>query len=50
MIGIESVKTMSMENVGTWVLDKNKEHYLRCKVKAKNHLRCKVKAQNHMMY
>ena len=28
---IESVKTTSMENVSTGVLDKNKEHYLRCK-------------------
>ena len=27
-------KTTSMENVSTWVLDKNKEHYLRCKDKA----------------
>ena len=32
---IESVKTTSMENVSVGVLDKNKEHYLRCKDKAK---------------
>ena len=30
----ESVKTTFMENVSTGVLDKNKEHYLRCKDKA----------------
>ena len=35
---IESVKTTSMENASTGVLDKNKEHYLRCKDKAKNHM------------
>ena len=28
---IESIKTTSMENVSTRVLDKNKEHYLGCK-------------------
>ena len=28
------MKTTSMENVSTWVLDKNKEHYLRSKDKA----------------
>ena len=32
---IESIKTMSMENISTGVVDKNKEHYLRCKDKAK---------------
>ena len=32
---IESVKTTSMENVSTGVLDKNKEHYLRNKDEAK---------------
>ena len=31
---IESIKTPSMENVSTGVLDKSKEHYLRCKDKA----------------
>ena len=30
-VPIESIKTTSMENVSTGVLDKNKEHYLRCK-------------------
>ena len=32
---IESAKTTSTENVSTEVLDKNKEHYLRCTDKAK---------------
>ena len=32
---IQSVKTASMENISTWVLDTNEEHYLRCKDKAK---------------
>ena len=32
----DSVKTTSVENVSTGVLDKNKEHYLRCKDKAKS--------------
>ena len=32
---IESVKTISIENVITGVLDKNKEHYLRYNDKAK---------------
>ena len=31
---MESIKTTSMETVGTGVLDKNKEHYLRSKDKA----------------
>ena len=31
----ESVNTTSMENVSTGVLDRNKEHYLRCEDKAK---------------
>ena len=31
---IESIKTTSMENITTGVLDKNKEHYLRSKDKA----------------
>ena len=35
---IGSVKTISMENVSTGVLDKNKQHYLRCKDKAKSHM------------
>ena len=35
MMTIESVKTTSMENVSAWVLDKNNEHYLRYKDKAK---------------
>ena len=35
---MESVKTTSVENISTGVLDKNKEHYLRCKDKAKNSL------------
>ena len=30
---IESVKTTSMENVSKGVLDKHKEHYVRCKDK-----------------
>ena len=29
-----SIKATSMENVSTGVLDKNKEHYLRCNDKA----------------
>ena len=33
VIPIESIKTTSMENVSTGELDKNKEHYLRCKDK-----------------
>ena len=37
MLSIESVKTTSMENVSTGVFNKNKEHYLRCKVKAKKY-------------
>ena len=32
---ITSIKTMFMENVSSGVLDENKEHYLRCKDKAK---------------
>ena len=32
---MESVKTTSMENVSTRVLDEIKEHYLRCKDTAK---------------
>ena len=39
-VRIESVKATSMENVSTGVLDKNKEHYLRCKDKAKKIMRC----------
>ena len=35
---VESVKTTSMENVSAGVLDKNKEHYLRCKDKAKKYM------------
>ena len=35
MYAIESIKTTSMENVHTGVLDKNKEPYLRSKDKAK---------------
>ena len=31
---IESVKNTSMDDVSTGVLDRNKEHYLRCKDKA----------------
>ena len=31
---MEIIKTTSMENVGAGVLDKNKEHCLRCKDKA----------------
>ena len=34
MFQIESMKTTSMEPIGTGVLDKNKEHYLRSKDKA----------------
>ena len=34
-VQIESVKTTFMENVSTGVLDKNKEHYLKCKDQAK---------------
>ena len=33
---IESVKTTSIENVSTGVLDKNKEHFFRCKDTTKN--------------
>ena len=40
---IESIKTTSMENVSTGVLDKNKEHYIRCKIKAE---KSSVKMQN----
>ena len=40
-MAIVSVKIPSMENVSTGVLDKNKEHYLRCEDKVKT---------NHMMY
>ena len=36
---IERVKTTYMENVSTGVIDKNKEHYLRCKDKANNHIK-----------
>ena len=32
---IEIVKIMSLENVNTGILGENKEHYLRCKDKAK---------------
>ena len=35
---IESIKITSMENVSTGVLEKSKEHYLKCKDRAKNHL------------
>ena len=35
---VESVKTASMENVSTGLLDKNKEYYLKCTDKAKNHM------------
>ena len=40
-MAIVSVKIPSMENVSTGVLDKDKEHYLRCEDKVKT---------NHMMY
>ena len=33
---MQSAKTTSMENVSAGVRDKNKEHYSRCKDKAKN--------------
>ena len=38
-IPIESVKTTSMENFSAGVLDRNKEHYVRCKDESpKNHM------------
>ena len=32
------IKTTSKENDSTGVLDKNKEHYLRCEIKPKYHM------------
>ena len=37
---IEMIKTTSMETVGTGVLDRNKERYLRSKDKAKKNIWC----------
>ena len=34
MVILERMKTTSMENVSTGVLDKDKQHYLRCRDKA----------------
>ena len=33
-VWIQSIKTTSQENISTGILDKNIEHYLRCKDKA----------------
>ena len=49
---IESIETTFMEKVSTWVLDKDKKHYLRCKAKAEKsydvskHTIAYVKIQN----
>ena len=45
---IECIKTTSMENVSRGVLDKNKEHYLRCKDKAQKSLGALRHTQLHM--
>ena len=34
-VSMGGIKTTSMENVSTGLRDKNKEHYLRCKIKTK---------------
>ena len=47
-LSIESVKTTSIENVSTGVLDKNKEHYLRCKDKGKKSYDVLKHTQLHM--
>ena len=45
---LESIKTTSMENVSTGVLDKNKEHYSRCKDKAQKSCDLSRHIQLHM--
>ena len=45
---IESIKTMSMENVSRGVLDKNKEHCLRCQVKVEKSYDVLRQIQLHM--
>ena len=45
---LESIKIVSMETVSTGVLDRNKEHYLRSKDKAKKLYDISRHIQSHM--
>ena len=45
---MKSIKTMSIENVSKGVLDKNKEHYSRCKDKAEKSYDVSRQIQVHM--